>query len=86
MNDLMTIVINPDGQRQTVKIAEAILAIEEREGRLTYRYRSGKKRTEEAEKAREKQRKYYQKLKQDPIRWERYCIRKRLGRVSKMRG
>ena len=77
MNDLMTIVINPEGTRQRVPISEAILAIEEKEGRLTCRFRDKIDRTPEAEKAREKQRKYYQKLKEDPIRWERYCLRYR---------
>ena len=36
MNDLMTIVINPDGQRQTVKIAEAIMIIDEKNGKAEY--------------------------------------------------
>jgi ABC-type uncharacterized transport system ATPase component len=79
MNDFLTVVINPEGRKETMTIAEAILLIEERDGRYTYAYLDKEKR-KLTEKRRRENRERYLKMKNDPVKYKEYLEQKRLSR------
>ena len=73
MKDFMTVIINPEGTRKIVKIKRAIEEINQ-------------STEEEKMKNRSKHRAYYDRLKADPVRWALHQEKKRLGRISKVKG
>lgn len=80
------VVINPEGTLVKMTIAEAIEKINEQSQIHARRYLDNIKLTEKADKDRQKQKNYYAKLRADPVRWKEHCEKKRLSRISKVKG
>jgi hypothetical protein len=76
----LTVTINPDGQRQTVSMMEAIRLVKERD---YIRGPRAKHTSERAKKLARKQREYYQRLRNDPDRYKEYQLKKKKGRKQR---